>query len=386
MLRYLACLALLSLTLPGPGSTQQRPNVRLGGFIGSTLYLQDGDFGPTDGQGALWAAPRPVDDGGILYGGDVRNTRLTVRVDGPAVAEGWSVSGVVETDFFGMGAAGTSAIGESHPRLRLAYADLRRGSTTFRLGQSWTPFFGHVPASVSHLAFPLGYGSAGVVGARYPGLFVYQDLGTTAGMASQFQVAAFHGVGMLTPDDGTPATRPGAVPQVEARLDLSGSAAGVPWSWYVAGHADHQERPAENVTGLGFAVGARAAPGPLTLHGNLYQGRALGHQLGHLSQIGDISGWGAWGQAGMAIAENWSAWLFFGLDDPDDDDVRTEIPGDGRLRNQTTSALVRYSMGPYALGVEWMQARTDWALQGSPLAETTRRTANQFALSVFYAF
>jgi hypothetical protein len=88
----------------------------------------------------------------------------------------------------------------------------------------------------------------------------------------------------------------------------------------------------------------------------------------------------------MAIAENWSAWLFFGMDDPDDDDVRTEIPGDGRLRNQTTSALVRYSMGPYALGVEWMQARTDWALQGSSLAESTRRTANQFALSVFYAF
>jgi hypothetical protein len=179
------------------------------------------------------------------------------------------------------------------------------------------------------------------------------------------------------------------VPQLEARLDLSGrTGTGIPWSVHVAGHADHQEAagPEEDVTGLGVSLGARTAPGPLTLHGNVYRGRALGHQLGHLSQLGDIAGWGGWAQAGLAVAQHWSAWLFVGVDDPDEADVRQWMEGDGRIRNQTLSAMLRYSTGPYALGLEWMQARTDWALRGPAEPDAVVRTANQIALSVFYAF
>ena len=33
-----------------------------------------------------------------------------------------------------------------------------------------------MPVSVTHLAFPLGYGATGMIGWRFPGVFLYHDL------------------------------------------------------------------------------------------------------------------------------------------------------------------------------------------------------------------
>ncbi len=48
--------------------------------------------------------------------------------------------------------------------------------TTIRVGQLWAPLFGVVASSYTHIAFPLGYGSAGDVGWRFPGIEVIQEM------------------------------------------------------------------------------------------------------------------------------------------------------------------------------------------------------------------
>ena len=36
--------------------------------------------------------------------------------------------------------------------------------------------FGETPVSLTHIAFPLGYGASGKIGWRFPGIFLYHDL------------------------------------------------------------------------------------------------------------------------------------------------------------------------------------------------------------------
>ena len=75
-------------------------------------------------------------------------------------------------------------------RVRFAFVDLSNGRTTIRVGQFWAPLFGEVPVSLTHLAFPLGYGATGMVGRRYPGVFLYHDLTPGKPLSVQLQVAA----------------------------------------------------------------------------------------------------------------------------------------------------------------------------------------------------
>lgn len=385
---------------PGAQST-----ITLRGFVSATTFLQDNSFGFGNGQNAAWAAGNPQADPWILSG-DVRNTRLGMDFRGPPVGGGWSVNGTFEMDFFGGFEPGPFGDEMPLPRLRLAYADLTRGGTTIRIGQAWTPLFGNVPASVSHLAFPIGYGAAGMIGWRFPGIFLYQNLTeANAPMRAQLQLAAVRGswvapeaqlVNHLSPGEAS------GFPQLQARLDLTGATAGgMQWGTYVVGHYDRKDLSGQGatatndeLTGTAFQVGARLVPGPLTLQGNYYTGRAVGQHLAHITQFGDIGGWGAWGQAGFAFSPNWSTWLYYGMDNPNSGDVRRELsdravnPVNARLQNQIVSGMLRYSTGPYQFGIEWLRAETDWrfaATETNPAADQTR-TGNQLAFSILYLF
>src|SRR6266576_3116857 len=107
----------------------------------------------------------------------------------PSTGEPWNVKlmrvlrtsprGVLEADFFGaFSATPAPPFADEQPQLRIrfAYADLTNGRTTIRFGQFWSPLFGEVPVSVTHVAFPLGYGATGMIGWRFPGLYLYHDL------------------------------------------------------------------------------------------------------------------------------------------------------------------------------------------------------------------
>ena len=125
------------------------------GFIIATFFAQNQNFVFGNGQSAEFPAGDLTEDEWFLDG-DLRNTRITLVWNGPDVEVKFKVGGVLEADFFG-GFNGSGAFSDEQqiPRLRLAYVDVIKGKTTYRMGQAWTPLFGNVPASPTHVAFPL---------------------------------------------------------------------------------------------------------------------------------------------------------------------------------------------------------------------------------------
>jgi hypothetical protein len=386
----------LVLWLAAVPSVRAQQNMRLAsgdtltlsGFVSATLYTNRAMFGGFgQGQNAEWAAQSPVNKDPSFTDGEIRNTRLRFGFNAAPAFGAWAPQAVLEADFFAPPDL-PPPFQDEQPRLRvrLAYADLTNGRTTVRLGQNWAPFFGEVPVSLAHIAFPLGYGSAGMVGWRFPGLFVYHDLVPGAPVAAQLQLAAMKGSGPARP--GTDALNnigggeASGLPQLEARLNLSRRTPTLSWTGYAVGHYDWMDSTGTGVDGddmtqWGFEAGGSIAPRKLTLHGNAYVGKALGPQFGHITQFGNIHGWGAWGQAGYDFTPHWSVWAFYGGEQPDAARYRRDTGLTlARQQSHVSNAMLRFRAGRYALGLEYFRADTRWS--------TGPRTAEQYSLSATY--
>jgi hypothetical protein len=390
-----AAAALVMLLAAVPASRAQQ-NMRIGagdtltlsGFVGVTLYTNRAMFGGFgQGQNAEWAAQAGPSVDPTFTDGEIRNTRLRFGFKATPVLGAWAPQAAVEVDFFAPPDL-PPPFQDEQPRLRLrlAYADLTNGRTTLRIGQNWAPFFGEVPVSLTHIAFPLGYGSAGMVGWRFPGLFVYHDFVDGSPGAAQMQLAVMKGSGPARA--GSDATNnigggeASGMPAIEGRMNLAHRTPGFAWSGYAVGHVDWMDstgtgRAGDDLMAWGVEAGASVAPGRLTLHGNAYMGRALGPQFGHITQMGDIRGWGAWGQAGFDFTSNWSVWAFYGGELPDAARFRQDTGLTlARQQNHVSSAMLRFRAGRYALGLEYFRADTRWS--------TGLRTAEQVSLSATY--
>jgi len=371
----------------------------ISGFVSATLFMDRSKFAAFgQGQNAEYAAQVEDTTDKTFLDGDVRNTRIRFEFAGSPVLGKWSPRAVLESDFFGA-FNGVPPFGDEQPQLRIrfAYADLTNGRTTVRVGQFWSPLFGETPVSLSHLAFPIGYGASGKVGWRFPGIFLFHDLTAGKPVVVQLQLAAFEGSGPATAAAGdTAATRQigqgeaSGLPQLEALLSFSKRSPKLSWSAYVAGHVDWKDtsgtnRPGNNLTGVAFEAGGNIVPGKASLRGNFYYGKAIGQQFGHITQFaqgnGNIRGYGAWGQVGYDFTPHWGLFLYYGIDDPDEDRFAQDNGGAAlaRVQNQDAAALVRFRAGRYALGLEWLRAMTQW---GSVPAGRT--DADQVALSVLY--
>jgi hypothetical protein len=141
-------------------------------------------------------------------------------------------------------------------------------------------------------------------------------------------------------------------------------------------------KPAENnIDGQVVEGGLRVQSGVITLQGNAYTGKAMGQQFAHIIQFGDIAGWGAWFQAGIDFTRHVGFWVFYGIDDPDDEDVRAS--GNDRLGSWQVSPMLRFKAGPYSLGLEWLYNQTDYSL--SPTTSEDRK-GNQLTLSTRFDF
>ena len=376
MRRILTILTLvLTLTAWAPSSPaaaqdDDSPTLTLSGFVSASVFAQDQSFGFGNGQSAVWAMPDRVDRDNWFMGGDVRNTRLRLTLD--QEVEETPVQAVVEADFFGaFNGAGPFSDEQPQPRLRLAYVDLNLGGTLLRVGQMFTPLMGNVPTSLSHIAFPLGIASGGVVGWRHPGVLVKRELTSGDGLGVAVQAGAFRGSwsGPGTNLDQQSAGEAGSIPQLEVRVDVRGAAdSDIAWSGYVVGHYDRKDldgigvgpEDPDELEGIGLQAGGAIGVRGIGLKGNAYWGRALGHQFGQLGQFGDIEGWGAWVQAEVPLAPRWDAALFLGHDDPRNADVVREVAGAGRIQNTTTAAMARYTLGTYAIAIEAIRATTAW--------------------------
>src|SRR5256885_6601563 len=281
----------------------------ISGFINGSLFNDRGSFagGFGNGQNVAWAAA-PANQPGVNQGivdGDVRNTRLNFTFNAPPVLGKWAPRATLEGDFFG---AFTSAppFGDEQPqfRLRHAFVDFSNGRTTLRIGQFWAPFFNtDIPVSLAHIPFPVGLGSGGVVGWRFPGVFLYHDLTPTNPLKLQLQVAALKGSGPAASArdtaNGIGNGEASGLPQVETRLNAARKFASVTWSGYVVYHLDWKDLngtnvPGSKITDWGVETGHYFGIGSFTLHGNVYYGKGLGSQFGMITQFQpQIRGWGA---------------------------------------------------------------------------------------------
>jgi hypothetical protein len=365
------------------------------GFISATAFAQDQNFTFGNGQNAEFPAGAECKVDCWFGGGDIRNTRLTMVFDGPKVVSDWKVGGTLEMDFFG-GFNGTGAFSGQQPvpRLRLAFIDFTNGSTTIRMGQQWAPLFGNVAVSLSHIAFPLGYGSAGDIGWRFPGLFIYQKLTPKdAAVNVDLQFAVMSGSWNSPSSPGTPLIDYGSAgnaswPQFELRANVGGKAGDKgTWSFYLVGHIDEKDLSGpgastsnDKLTGSAVEVGAKFQLGPVLIQGNGYTGHSIGQQFGMLTQFGAIQGQGGWAQVGFDLTKNWGIFGFWGIDDPKNSDVLKAVGAAGRMKNIMYAGMLRWKSGPLAFGFEYMHSQLS---TGALEVETN---GSQLALSALYNF
>ena len=363
----------------------------IGGILSASIFAQDARFGLGNGQQAEFVTSELA---AWWHGGDVRNARLTLGFRGPRTDGGWRVGATLEADFFGpFNGAGNFADEQPIPRLRLAYADLMNGLTTLHVGQAWSLTLGNIPVSTSHIGFPLGWGSGGFIGWRFPGIFLIQSLTDSgATVNARLSLAAMRGSWSDEPAPDQPSAGEAGTPQLEAAINLDGRFTGGSWAGYVVGHWDRKDLngvradgtpdpPDNDLDSRAIEGGLRVQSGVITLQGNAYSGKAMGHQFAHVIQFGDIEGWGAWAQVGIDFTRSWGVWFYYGTDDPDDDDVRAS--GTDRLSSWLLVPMLRFRTGPYSLGLEWLHNRTDYAL--GP-ASSVERKGNQVILSTRFDF
>lgn len=387
----------------GPGAS-----LTFKGFISATAFAQNQNFTFGNGQNAEFPAPPETTTDRWFGGGDVRNTRLTMVFDGPKVVSDWKVNATLEMDFFG-GNNGVGAFSgqQPNPRLRLGFVDLTNGSTTIRIGQQWAPLFGNVAVSLSHIAFPIGYGSAGDIGWRFPGIFVYQNLtakGAPVNADMQFAIMS----GSWSGPDCSAATTPPQTncinslsagnatwPQFELRFNLGGKAGTGTWSTYVVGHIDEKDLSGagastgtattnDRLNGSAIEIGAKFQFGPVLIQGNAYTGHSIGQQFGMLTQFGKIQSTGGWAQIGFDMTKNWSLFGFWGIDDPKDTDVIASK--NSRLKNMLYAGMLRWKAGPMALGFEYLHSTLTTGALKEGVISTTKTKGQQLALSALYNF
>lgn len=361
-------------------TTGTAPGVSLAlhGFINASAFTQTKAY--TYGNGANSEYPIPAGGAnradGRLSGVDVRNTRFWLDFSGARFNESWTGSGRIEMDFFG-GFNGTGAYAGSQPELRMrqAYMDIGNVNTgtTFRIGQMWDLLFplDYIPQSLSHIAFPLGYGS-GVIGWRHPGVIWMQDLNHgSEGTKWRFDMAvlqgSWNGPGATATTNFQTAGNAGFRPQVEARL----TAKGVDWQAFLAGH--YSKIALHGVDGTtvtpikadlkstAVELGGMWTPGKFILKSVVYTGNAIGEIFGDLSQFGDIRDEGGYLQAGYKFTPNWTAYAFVSASKPDENDVlrwRT-ANAPGLLKSRQKAASLQYTTGPFDFSVEWIHANLD---------------------------
>lgn len=370
-------------------TTGQNITITLRGIVGASVYAQDADFGTGNGQKAQFVT---AERDKWVHGGDARNTRLTLAIAGPEVRRGWRGNATVEIDFFGANTSGGSFGDEQpQPRLRLAYIELASARTTLRIGQDWSPTLGTIPQSVSHIGFPLGWGSGGFIGWRFPQIKVIRTLSAPgAAKTTRLHLAIMSGSWTDEPAGTDNAFSAGerGLPQVEARFDYGTGR----FTGYIVGHIDTKDVAGPDLTSQVVEIGFTTTRGDLSIAANGHVGKAMGHQFAQVVQFGDIKGWGAWAQLGYNFNPRWSIWGFCGTERPDEADITNNAVTDAtgaviavdarRFNSWLFVPMLRYRSGPYAVGLEWLHSD----VQVGPSANNKLRSGNQVLLSARYDF
>lgn len=371
-------------------------SVAMHGWVSATAFSQNKSFIFGNGTNAEFPVPGST---GSLSGIDVRNTRLWFDLSGAKFAGNWQGGGHIELDFFGgFNGAGAFSSQQETPRLRQAYMILQNpvSGSKVLIGQQFNLTLGldNVPASLTNLAFPLGYGAGGLIGWRFPGVVFMQDLNHGAsGPKWRLDLGAFSG-NWSGPGDNLNYQTAGNVgfsPQLEARLHVEDK----DWLAYAVVH--YSKIDLRGVTGTSptpitpsftseaFVVGANWHPGNWMFKGSWYTGKGIGQLFGSLTQFGDIKDTGGFVQAGYSFTPHWSTDVFYAVGKPNKNDVIAWMGhgSAGRLDNRQEAVSLNYTAGAYGFGLQWMNDKLQSTTNGTDRLTTT---GNQLSLSGIYHF
>lgn len=390
---------LATLLMANPARAQEASpwKFEFHGFVTTSMFVADAQFGAGYGQMSLWTAAEGSIDK-AHFGGDIRQSRMNLSMAGPMVFTDWQPKGVLEFDLFGGYSAGAFGDESLFPRIRVAYAELKKGNTTIQVGQMNQLVVPQIPSSVSHIAFPWSY-TAGTIGWRTPGVQVFHVLpmeGFKVELAGAIQRGSW-----ADPNTGPVSLGEAAgIPQVEARIKLDGKTGEASWMAYLVGHYDQKDlsgwnaqSPAgtdDKLTGYAAEVGGKFTLAPVTFAANVYTGKAIGQLLGQALQFGDVASVAGWAQAGFFVSKEMSFWLGYGMDKPNETDIDTKLAATARRKqNQVITAMARYGSGNYSLAAEYFRTTTKTATYAAggttPLAEADL-TGQQVIVSAMYAF
>lgn len=367
-------------------NSDNKPVITLNGFISTTAFVQDQAFKFGNGQNASYVNT-DYSDGKLIKGFDVRNTRLTCNIKGPEFGKSWKTSAVIETDLFG-GFNGNSTFSASQQyfRIRLAYFDLAKGDFKLRIGQAWSPMFGNPTVSLSHLAFPLGYGSAGFLGWRFPGVQAFYSIAKDEPLNFRVDAALFSG-SWNEPGTSPDFLNPGSLgfPQFELRLNMLSKNSNL----YIVGHLDRKDLSKidtsinSNLNGMALEIGGKTKISGFMVQGNFYLGQNIGHQFGSITQLPtikqDLRSFGGWIQLGYELTPHWGVYGFYGFEKVDKDQALKAF-SNPRTKHQLINMMLKYTAEPFSFGVEFLNSKL---IQGS---NDTEFDGNQISASALYKF
>jgi hypothetical protein len=392
------------------------------GWVTGSLYYQDQAFASAQGQGLLLGAPSVANEtggavapaSGSVFSGDIRNSRFSFGVTGPAVAGG-TPRGYLELDLFGPFNSGAFGTDQAIPRIRVAIAELKLGSTVIQVGQQNQLIVPQIPASIAHIANPLPFG-AGLLGWRTPGVRVLHTLPfgpAKLELAAEVVKNKWNDTAQAIGGQNDPRLfslgEASGLPMVQGRVKADGKMGDITYSAYLVGmwhqislkgFGDNcttlpptgppanacQPLPAsvagdDTLSGYSAELGGRVVFAPLTVAANVYVGKANGNVLGSIVQFGDIADLGGWANVGFNVTKEFSIWGLYGFGRPDEDDVREW--GQTRLANDVYGAMIRYAASGYQVGVEGYQMRTKYSTGATT---DTTNDALQVIGSVGYFF
>ncbi len=389
---------------PPPASKASAPtfssapgtSVAMHGWVSATAFSQNKSFIFGNGTNAEFPVPGST---GSLSGVDVRNTRLWFDLSGAKFAGNWQGGGHLELDFFGgFNGAGAFSSQQETPRLRQAFMTLQNpvSGTKVLIGQQFNLTIGldNIPASLTNLAFPLGYGGGSLIGWRFPGVVMMQDLNHGgSGPKWRLDLGAFSGNwdGPGNNVNYQTAGNVGFSPQLEARLHVQGS----DWLAYAAVHYSKIDLRGvggttptpitPSFTSEAVVVGANWHPGAWMFKGSWYTGKGIGQLFGSLTQFGDIKDTGGFVQAGYSFTPHWSTDAFYAVGKPNNQDVIAWMGhgSAGRLDNREVAVSLNYTSGAYGFGLQWMNDKLKSTTNGIDRQTTT---GNQLSLSGIYHF
>jgi len=276
---------------------------------------------------------------------NVRDTRFGVAIDGPSL-NGWTARGRFETDFYG-----TDPSSNGQMRIRLAYIDLEKGGTLFRVGQDWNQIASLNPNTIDFAI--MGYN--GNLWNRVPQVTLHQDLG--GGFKGLVTVYRYR----WSDDDNAQIH----MPWIGAKLAYSTPFMGSQQKAYVAlGAAVRDGEAAGNdVTPYLTALELKLPFPFVEISGEAYMGQGLGGEYfnkgGTFNADGNaILTKGGWIQASVNPIKIVQFNLGYGLNDPKNADVRNDF----YQKSQYAFGNIQVKlMQDITAGVEVAHVQTDWA-------------------------